>query len=100
MKEHRLLSKKRSDATDIFRLSITDRYKVRPISQIPNFDDMCLAEYASYYEYFMNDIRKKKSTIKQLPLFNEDIYEEDEDEFLEALDQSWVIGSKNFRLSN
>ena len=82
VKDRRYLDLMNEEDTDIFKKGLLNHYKNRPL----DLRDVCLAEYASHYDYISNTEKKAigKST-KPLSLFPEDIYEEDEDEYIRDL---------------
>ncbi len=84
LKEQRYLDLIDDNSTDIYRTGILDYYKMRPADD--KFQNMCLAEYASYYDRVSKvemDRIKKARMVKKLPIFPDDLYEEDEDDFLD-----------------
>ena len=79
LKEDRFLQLMSPDSEDVFRLSLLDHYVKRPKSE--RFKKMCLAEFASMFEYFSNFRRNKEKNPNKVSRFeHDDVDEKDDDQ--------------------
>ena len=93
LKDTRWLELMSPESTDIFRTGLLEQYKLRPTEKVDSrFKDMCLAEYASRWEYVSKDEAKNMGKpVDEMSLpkpFREDVYDDfDEDLYLDENDE-------------
>jgi hypothetical protein len=66
-------------STDIYRKGVIEHYLNRP----EKLKNICLAEFAGFYDYLSNDAYKYKNQANPLTRFDEDDEEFDEDDDFE-----------------
>ena len=97
LKEQRYLDLIDHSSTDIYRQGLLDHYKMRPNTE--EFKTMCLAEYASCYDRVSKAEMQSiinPDRVKRLPLFPQDMYDEDEDDFLGENSQDETVTVDNY----
>jgi len=81
--DEELLKNISPDSYDIWQKSILEHYSNRPDIEPHGFENMCLAEYASWYEHYTNTAYQKQTNSERKPTEKDE--EENDDDLIDDL---------------
>jgi hypothetical protein len=90
LQDYRILKEKKEDSTDVFKHTLHDYYANRPRAM----ENMCLAEFAGYYEFVSNTLYAQLASGK-LPRFPDEEDNRDDDEPSSSDDEQTKVGDTN-----